>query len=104
MPTYVVTGASSGLGLGLVKVLAARGDKVYCTCRKKESSATGVDNISKVEGDVTIIENIDVTKDECGAALASALAGVTVDVVIHNAGGISQTRELTGMAIFGDQK
>ena len=29
MPTYVVTGASSGIGLELVTLLAARGDKVY---------------------------------------------------------------------------
>ena len=35
MPTYVVTGSSGGIGLGLVKALAARGDKVYATCRKK---------------------------------------------------------------------
>ena len=46
MPTYVITGASSGLGLELCKQLVARGDSVYATCRKKESSATGVDLIS----------------------------------------------------------
>ena len=76
MPTYVITGASSGIGLELVKQLAARGDKVFATCRKRESSMTGVDQISKIEGDVTIIEGIDVSSDDVGAKLAaSALAG-----------------------------
>ena len=104
MPTYVVTGSSGGIGLGLVKALAARGDKVYATCRKKESSATGVDAISSVGGDVTIIEGIDVTKDSVGEALKSALAGVTIDVLVHNAGGLNATRELAGMAAMADQK
>jgi len=104
MPTYVVTGASSGIGLNLVKALAARGDKVYATCRKKESSATGVDLISKVEGDVTIVEGVDVSNDEVGAALKAAFAGVTIDVLVHNAGGINGTRSLEGMAVLGDQK
>ena len=66
MPTYVITGASSGLGLEMVKQLSARGEKVYATCRKKACSANGEDYISAVPGDVTIIEGIDVTSDDCG--------------------------------------
>eukprot|EP00966_Prymnesium_polylepis_P079802 1849308-Prymnesium_polylepis.1 len=89
MPTYVVTGASGGIGLGLVTALAARGEKVYATVRKRESTGTGEDNISKVSGDVTVIEGIDVTSDEVGAKLTSALAGVKIDVIVHNAGGIA---------------
>lgn len=104
MSTYVVTGASSGIGLELVKILAARGDKVFATCRKKASSATGVDQISEVPGDVTIIEGIDVASDDCKAALAaSALAGVQIDVLVHNAGGVNGTRDIQGMAVMADQ-
>jgi len=104
MPTYVVTGASSGIGLEMVKQLAARGDKVYATCRKKASSATGVDLISEVAGDVTIIEGVDVATDDCKAALtASPLAGVTIDVLVHNAGGLNGTRAIEGMAAMADQ-
>ena len=46
--TYLITGASGGIGLGLVEALAARGDKVYATVRKKESTGSGQDLISKV--------------------------------------------------------
>jgi len=92
--TYLITGASSGLGLEIVTQLAARGDKVFCTVRKKASSATGIDNISKVKGDVTIIEGVDVMADEVKDVLASAsvLKGITIDVIVHNAGGMSGGR------------
>ncbi|KAH8087707.1 hypothetical protein JL720_7027 [Aureococcus anophagefferens] len=96
MPTYVITGCSTGIGLELCKQLAARGDKVFATCRKKESSATGVDLISAVTGDVTIVEGIDVMVDDCKAKLAAALAGVSVDVLVCNAGGINGTSALKG--------
>jgi len=105
MPTYLVTGTSGGIGLGLVKALAARGDKVYATVRQKATTATGEDNISKVQGDVTIIEGIDVTSDDVGPKLSAALSGVTLDVVVHNAGGIANrdgTDAPKGMAAFAD--
>ena len=85
--TFVITGCSSGIGLDLVRTVAARGDKVFALVRSKAGSRSGADEISAVEGDVTIIEGIDVGKDDVGEALAaSALAGVTIDVLINNAG------------------
>lgn len=87
--TYLVTGASGGIGLGLVSALAARGDKVYATVRKRESTGTGEDLISNVPGDVNVIEGIDVSKDDVGAKLCAALSGVTIDAIVHNAGGIA---------------
>ena len=79
MPTYLVTGCSSGIGLEIVRQLAARGETVYATCRKRESSSTGEDQISSIAG-VKIIEGVDVATDECKAVLAKALEGVTLDV------------------------
>jgi len=104
MATYVITGASSGIGLELVKQLSERGDKIFATCRKRESSQTGIDAISEVPGDVTVLEGIDVSDDGVGAALeASALAGVTIDAIVHNAGSMNGTREIPGTEVMSEQ-
>ena len=36
-------------------------------------------------------------------ALTAQLAGVTIDVLVHNAGSINATREIEGGAMFGEQ-
>jgi len=92
--TYLVTGASSGLGLEFVKQLAGRtGTHVVATCRKKVSSATGIDAISSVPAadgsTVTILEGIDVASEDCKTKLVEGLTEAdckSIDVVIHNAG------------------
>eukprot|EP00927_Polykrikos_kofoidii_P067457 TRINITY_DN62951_c0_g1_i1.p1 TRINITY_DN62951_c0_g1~~TRINITY_DN62951_c0_g1_i1.p1 ORF type:complete len:249 (+),score=53.90 TRINITY_DN62951_c0_g1_i1:70-816(+) len=87
MPTYVITGCSSGIGLDMAKTLAARGDKVFALVRSKAGSKSSSDQISQLEGDITIVEGIDVSKDDVGDALAaSPLAGVTIDCLVNNAG------------------
>ena len=60
---------------------------------------------SQVTGDVTIIEGIDVTSDEVGEKLKAALTGVTIDVIVHNAGGIANRDgpdAPKGLASFAD--
>lgn len=77
-----------------MKQLSARtGTHVFATCRKKTSSATGVDLISSVtpakDNVVTILEGIDVATDDCKSKLIEGLARAnceSIDVVIHNAG------------------
>ena len=103
--TVLVTGSSGGIGLELVRQLASRGDKVFATCRRRESSATGVDALSEVakSGDVTIVEGIDVTSDGVQTALASKLSGVQLDLVIHNAGGIAKDTSNAGPGVMADQ-
>lgn len=102
--TYLITGTSSGIGLEMVRQLAARGERVFATCRKKGSSLSGVDNISSVQGNVTVIEGVDVAKDDVGEVLANfALPGQTIDVVVHNAGSVNGTRDVDPKEIMSEQ-
>ncbi len=79
MATWLVTGASRGIGLDLVRQVHARGDDVIATCRTRtpELDAVGC----------RVVDGIDVGSDDVGAALLEALGdGQPVDVVVNNAG------------------
>jgi NAD(P)-dependent dehydrogenase (short-subunit alcohol dehydrogenase family) len=79
MARWLVTGASRGIGLELVRELHARGDDVIATCRTRtpELDAIGC----------RVVDGIDVGSDDVGAALVEALGDEQpVDVVVNNAG------------------
>jgi len=78
MGQTLVTGANRGIGLELCKQLKARGADVIAVCRSSsaELNALGV----RVES------GIDVSQAESIAELAKRLKGVTLDVLINNAG------------------
>ncbi|MEB3355452.1 MAG: SDR family oxidoreductase [Synechococcales bacterium] len=78
MTTYVITGASRGIGLEYCRQLQNRGDEVIAVCRSTsdELSTLGI----RVES------GIDVTQDEAVADLARRLQGDRIDVLINNAG------------------
>lgn len=77
---YLVTGANRGIGLGITRALAARGDRVIACSRKPARSwPAGVRWI-----------RLDVADDRSIARLVGALAGEPVDVLINNAG-VSET-------------
>lgn len=78
MSTVVITGASRGIGLAFVKHYLAEGWQVVALCRKttEELVATRAE----------IIEGIDVSSNDFGAALRNRLTGIAVDVLINNAG------------------
>lgn len=88
MPTVVITGSNSGLGLELCRQLVARGDAVYAACRapSPELLALGV---------TKVIEGVDQTQESCSKVLADALADVSVDILVNNAGAIGCKPGLT---------
>jgi len=75
----LITGANRGIGLALTKQYLAQGDTVYAVCRKASSELSGLKGAKVIEG-------IDVTDDKDLLALKKSLADVSLDIVINNAG------------------
>jgi NAD(P)-dependent dehydrogenase (short-subunit alcohol dehydrogenase family) len=91
MPTVLITGASRGIGLELAKQYAADNWSVIATARDPKNA----DGLSALKGDIRI-EPLEVTDEGQIKALAKALDGVGVDVLLNNAG------MLTGYETFGE--
>lgn len=90
-----VTGASSGLGAGLVARLAARGTTVYAAARREEKLAALVD----AHGDKVIPVVLDVTDTDATVAAVREAddASGGLDLVVANAGvgGAKRAQKLT---------
>lgn len=82
MATWLVTGASRGIGLELCRQVHARGDTAIATCRSSslELAAVGC----------RVIEGTDVADPAVGETLLSALDDARVDVLVNNAGILRQ--------------
>jgi NAD(P)-dependent dehydrogenase (short-subunit alcohol dehydrogenase family) len=78
MATAVITGANRGIGLEIARQLKKRGDRVIAACRhgSSELDALGIE----------AIEGVDVTDDDAVASLAERLASTQVDLLVNNAG------------------
>ncbi len=76
MATILITGANRGIGLELAKQYAAAGDTVIRAMRGADTA----------EGPLGEALPLDVTSDTSVAALAQALAGRPIDLLINNAG------------------
>ena len=81
MSTVLITGANRGIGLEMAKLYAGRGDTVLACCRNPGAATT----LAEVAGNVEILPT-DVSDASSVAALAEALEGRAVDIVINNAG------------------
>jgi NAD(P)-dependent dehydrogenase (short-subunit alcohol dehydrogenase family) len=78
MATYLVTGASSGIGLELCRQVHQRGDQVIAACRTISDELKALD--------VQVEPDVDIASEQAIADLAKRLKGVTLDVLINNAG------------------
>ncbi len=76
--TVVVTGANRGIGLEFVKLYLAQGAEVYALCRQSSAALEQTGAI--------VVEGIDVSAGDVGLKLKRALEGVTINVLINNAG------------------
>jgi len=81
MPTAAIIGASRGIGLGLVGQYADDGWRVHATTRTPDRPGA----LGAIRGDVHI-HPLEVADRAQQQALAAALAGDAIDVLIHNAG------------------
>jgi NAD(P)-dependent dehydrogenase (short-subunit alcohol dehydrogenase family) len=80
MPTVLITGANRGIGLELAWAYASDSWDVIGTCRRPDA-ASELKAIGGVE-----IHALDVTDDASVAALAKALQGRKIDLLLNNAG------------------
>jgi NAD(P)-dependent dehydrogenase (short-subunit alcohol dehydrogenase family) len=81
MTTALITGAAGGIGRELARQLAARGTTVIAVCRKPAAELA--------ELAVRVEAGIDIATAAGCAALAGRVAGLPLDLVIHNAGVLS---------------
>lgn len=79
--TYLITGASRGIGLRFVRVLAARGDSAIAAARSPEHAA----DLRSIRGQVRIVP-LDVSDPESIADLPRHIGDAPIDVLINNAG------------------
>lgn len=76
--TIVVTGAGRGIGLELVRIHCARGNRVIGLCRRAGDALP--------ETGAEVIEGVDVAAADGPATAASAIDAARIDVLINNAG------------------
>ena len=93
---YVITGANRGIGLELVRQLAARGDEVEAAAREP-ASAEGLQQIASAASGKVRVHRCDVASDASVNALALSIGDVPVDVVINNAGVMGRMLSLEGL-------
>lgn len=82
--TVLLTGASRGIGLDIVRALLGRGHRTLATCRHPDAAAA----LSALAADDDRLEilALDVGDAASVAGLAATLEGRTIDALVNNAG------------------
>ncbi|KAI0742352.1 NAD-P-binding protein [Daedaleopsis nitida] len=106
MTSYAIIGASRGIGLAYVRLLAARPDATVFAVVRSASTAIhlnaaihGLKNVHVVEGDVADYRTL-----EAAASQVSTLSGGTLDCLIHNAARTDSSRAFKGYESFEDMQ
>src|SRR5690348_18490079 len=90
-PRVLVTGASRGIGLELVRQYADDGWQVVATCRDPEGAADLRDVAARTR-DTVVVHRLDVASAEQLEQLASVLGDTPIDVLVSNAAIFGGTR------------
>ena len=86
----IVTGSTSGIGIGIAKMFAAEGAKVVICGRRQERGQAVVDDIVAAGGQA-MFHFLDITKPETVDALIADTAETwgKVDIMVNNAAGMA---------------
>jgi len=87
--TAVVTGASSGIGRGIAKALAAEGVRLAIVARRAELLREVANEICAADGPEPVVVVQDLMQPDAADAIAQAALGGLghVDILVNNAGG-----------------
>jgi NAD(P)-dependent dehydrogenase (short-subunit alcohol dehydrogenase family) len=81
MPTVLITGCDTGLGVEFARQYAAEGYRVFATCLDPNTA----DATRKIKGDVRVLK-LDVSDLAAIDALADDLHSEPIDILVSNAG------------------
>jgi NAD(P)-dependent dehydrogenase (short-subunit alcohol dehydrogenase family) len=85
MPSTLITGANRGLGLEFTRQYNEDRWRVFACCRDPER-AEELNELARVSGGSVSVHALDVAQGASVTALAEALRGETIDILLNNAG------------------
>ena len=101
MANILITGAARGIGQELTRQYAANGDRVYACCRNSGSADVLNEMAAASSGQITV-HDMDVGDEASIAACGASLKGITLDVVINNAGVTGGAHQSMGDTVVAD--
>lgn len=86
MTTALITGASSGIGLELARLMAADKIDLVLVARSADKLSTLADELKSKHGIAVDVLALDLAADNAGERLFADLAGKPIDYLVNNAG------------------